>query len=1182
MSQQQTGNRTAPGQAKGGSAPPAKTLSQDCAIIFGDCGPVLASAKSFGLSTKLRSRLFFYKGIDMDSAIGFRLQVPLGNNQTENEASGFGVRHEYDVPTESVVPLDQHYITVNFPRGDVKVLVEEAPKTLADRFPDAKGKHKGMTLINFSLGSRATVCGFGTPFRSTDDEVDGWVNDNKPIIDGHTLLDLLRQQHLYVVVAMAPAAALASFSDDRLPPLFTYPYGEDQSWSLHRFKKEMAASKGHRFAQVLSHPNDRSHVTSVTQSIIQDVAWLDDAATEINEVRFPAYFVPPTSGDAAAATSFTVIVSVTKEFRKQFEASLRRLVKSEFLSLDLFNSFGDSDVYESWQGKILTYTNLQDHPVERHELVLRVLRPKEEKETKKTEGTKKIEETKKPKKEPYQNCASLNFDADLRDHERKVNAVNLFHPEAQPSNLAHCGLPEEDGELKQDLSEDEQRRLAEVKVRMELHRALLRGNGFYDWMTQTGPQDITQAMAAASLDDETAPTLRPLPSVNFLDIEDQAYADAIVEEALPHDRERFRGYLSDRPLGVGIITAGPGFGKTTAGAACTLAMEAKLGKILCSAPTNVAVDNFASRLDKKTRAVTEGYNQGRQLSDATPRRRHLFVLRAYKPTDEVVAFQNLLRKPEDGNQAAPSHFWKPPSKWKLHLSCAFWLLVLLRSPHVRELHRDDSEALHQMQATIDGRKDLENLRSVATGSMTWQEFEKTEGFPATIESVIELLSYGLLAHADLLCTTPAATNNAHQYRGWKNSDACGVAIDEAANMHRADLYDVWGNTLLPCFVFGDPKQLPPTVMTLNDKEPGSDNYRNRFAMGGKISALESLQAAGLPVYRLKTQLRMAKGMFDTVASIIYPDVPFDYDASRDVDYSEFQVGRDLEAFARERFPSLTEAPKGTLKPFFIHCEGSKVFTDETTGSKRSFDQVKIALEFAVDLIKSKKVSATQLVVIAPYAANVQIIKSLRKRYPELEKMQEAMTVDSFQGQENDIAIVVMGTAHPHPGPGFTSDAQRLNVMLTRQKCGLVIVGDIYVARAVERADEKPKEKPKGKGKGKAKAGGEPVFTVTGPTGDISFVKAGPLRKLYKELYDSRRVAFVGADGKEIKEVVKVEEKPAEETAVEKAELEKAVEEVEKVVEAEEKAEEEKAEEEAKVEKAIEPEEKKVEEDGLQY
>ncbi|EHK15922.1 uncharacterized protein TRIVIDRAFT_9480, partial [Trichoderma virens Gv29-8] len=71
---------------------------------------------------------------------------------------------------------------------------------------------------------------------------------------------------------------------------------------------------------------------------------------------------------------------------------------------------------------------------------------------------------------------------------------------------------------------------------------------------------------------------------------------------------------------------------------------------------------------------------------------------------------------------------------------------------------------------------------------------------------------------------------------------------------------------------------------------------------------------------------------------------------------------------------------------------------------------------------------------------------LRKKaaYEALKGIPPPSTVDSFQGQENDIVIVVMGTAHPKPGPGFTSHEQRLNVMLTRHRCGLVVVGDINV------------------------------------------------------------------------------------------------------------------------------------------
>ncbi|EEU34592.1 uncharacterized protein NECHADRAFT_19862, partial [Fusarium vanettenii 77-13-4] len=55
----------------------------------------------------------------------------------------------------------------------------------------------------------------------------------------------------------------------------------------------------------------------------------------------------------------------------------------------------------------------------------------------------------------------------------------------------------------------------------------------------------------------------------------------------------------------------------------------------------------------------------------------------------------------------------------------------------------------------------------------------------------------------------------------------------------------------------------------------------------------------------------------------------------------------------------------------------------------------------------------------------------KAQYSLLAAMPEALTIDGFQGQENDVVIIVMGTAYPFPGPGFTSDAQRLNIILTR-------------------------------------------------------------------------------------------------------------------------------------------------------
>lgn len=56
---------------------------------------------------------------------------------------------------------------------------------------------------------------------------------------------------------------------------------------------------------------------------------------------------------------------------------------------------------------------------------------------------------------------------------------------------------------------------------------------------------------------------------------------------------------------------------TTAGAAATLAMQAKFVQILCSAPTHVAVDDFANSLDQITRSIAEEYNKGKKADDAS-------------------------------------------------------------------------------------------------------------------------------------------------------------------------------------------------------------------------------------------------------------------------------------------------------------------------------------------------------------------------------------------------------------------------------------------------------------------------------------------------------------------------------------------------------------------------------------
>ncbi|EKJ73155.1 hypothetical protein FPSE_06768 [Fusarium pseudograminearum CS3096] len=1067
-----------------GSRKKKRNYFQECAILIGDCGPIFASGKSL-CDTKLGAQLGAFRPADEDPWVGIQIKIPLGKDQAANEASGFGVLHAHNSSQDAILANDQYVIQVRFPRESLKQTFGPVSDKLAALFPDTEA----LSYIIISLGdSKPTIFGYGRPYANTEDiEMQGWVNENKPIIGQTTLLDVLQFTEYHIVIPIKVAVAEKNIIPDRLPPPFEFPYAIPEAWRPDAFKRDIAANPGHKYKPNYMLPDNDSLITTIAQSIVQDMMWLDDA---VQVIKVPGYFIP---ADTETISRYYVVVALPPEFIKGFDAAWRRLTKNaDAFNLLIWGSRNMSTPKADWDCRLMSHPanleQLADHPISDHEIVLLVRRPQPgEKRNNESRGDKYDVKT-----FANREWLSLEFDAGNMEAERQVNAALDFRHDAQPSNPGAYDLPmdHETDTVSDNLTRAQRKTYEMVIDRMELHREVMRGSGFYHWMTSEPPtSQPPKTQAPSSEPKHTATSLRNLPTINFLDINDDAYANCIVEEALPEDRARFRGYLSNRPLGLGIITAGAGFGKTTAGAAATLAMEAKVGKVLCSGPTNVAIDNFSRRLFSRSQAIADHYNKGKALGDPT-RRQYKLVLRAYNPTHEHTAFTHLLEDPKAVQNAAPTSAWKFPSKWKLPLSCAFWILLALGSRAAgRELHPDDPVFVHELRNRIAQRKDLTPLSEFAQGKITCEEFTEAYSQKQCMEAVEGLMS-ALVRNADFLCVTPAASQYHKSYREWKITAARAVAVDEAACMSRADLCCVWGNTLLPCFMFGDPRQLPPTVLTKRDTLTNTDHFVNRFSSYGEVSAMSALMASGLPVYRLKVQLRMVQGMFDLVSSVIYPDVPFTYHMSRAATNPEFKVGQEIETYLGVKFPELSVPIDGALRPVFIHCEGSRVFQDPKTGSKRSRDQVKVGLDVLQGAVESLEIDPKDIAVISPYAANVKLINSMRRNYPALHALPDAATIDSFQGQESIITLVIMGTAHPRPGPGFTQNKQRLNVLLTRQKCALIIIGDINVGNPFRKGTK------------------EPVFTVETTTGEMSFVKAPALRAIYRGLKDTGRVVTV--------------------------------------------------------------------------
>jgi hypothetical protein len=130
-------------------------------------------------------------------------------------------------------------ITTRFPRGKISCSYDTVPLSVKTKFPQIENWDSFTYLtVRLNGGARSTINGYGKHFSNPlDTELEGWVNDHKPIVQGVTLIDVLRQREFFLVVSWAPGPASKSLGDQYLPPAFTYGYLEHQPYT----KDEMIA-----------------------------------------------------------------------------------------------------------------------------------------------------------------------------------------------------------------------------------------------------------------------------------------------------------------------------------------------------------------------------------------------------------------------------------------------------------------------------------------------------------------------------------------------------------------------------------------------------------------------------------------------------------------------------------------------------------------------------------------------------------------------------------------------------------------------------------------------------------------------------------------------------------------------------------------------------------------------------
>ena len=254
-----------------------------------------------------------------------------------------------------------------------------------------------------------------------------------------------------------------------------------------------------------------------------------------------------------------------------------------------------------------------------------------------------------------------------------------------------------------------------------------------------------------------------------------------------------------------------------------------------------------------------------------------------------------------------------------------------------------------------------------------------------------------------------------------------VVIDEAA---QALEVACWGPLLLgrKVVLAGDHMQLPPTVLS------------DEAARGGLFTTLfERAHQMHAPLCRMLTvQYRMNSAIADWASGELY-----NHQLTAPASIAEHTLS-DLSTQA------------GDL-PVLLHIDTAGCDMEEdapsTAGemageaeSKRNPGEAAVAMKH-VNRLLDAGLQASQIGVITPYSAQVQLLRQLRAEGgPRLSSV-DISTVDGFQGREVEALVISCVRSNADGNVGFLSDVRRMNVAVTRARRHCALIADSETLRS---------------------------------------------------------------------------------------------------------------------------------------
>ncbi|KAI2617097.1 SEN1 N terminal-domain-containing protein [Hypoxylon sp. NC1633] len=322
----------------------------------------------------------------------------------------------------------------------------------------------------------------------------------------------------------------------------------------------------------------------------------------------------------------------------------------------------------------------------------------------------------------------------------------------------------------------------------------------------------------------------------------------------------------------------------------------------------------------------------------------------------------------------------------------------------------DRAHTNQLQRKFDDLK----RRQAQIGAMI--DADKDSGNTAARESEIRRrqIQQEILDSAQVLCAT--LSGSGHEMFKNLQVEFETVIIDEAAQCVELSALIPLKYGCSRCILVGDPKQLPPTVLSQSAARYGYD--QSLFVRMQRNHPDD--------IHLLDTQYRM------------HPEISLF--PSQEFYERRLLDGGDMRTLRIQPWHQST-----LLGPYrFFDVKGIQA-RGLKGQSLVNAEEIKVAMQLYERLFTDNPMVdfKGKIGIITPYKAQLfQLREQFSRRWGNsIKEHIEFNTTDAFQGRECEIIIFSCVRASPTGGIGFMTDIRRMNVGLTRAKSSLYILGD---------------------------------------------------------------------------------------------------------------------------------------------